>query len=155
MTKKKNKTTELEQQNGELLLDLQRTRADFENFRKTVEEDRIRTKASAERALAFNLLGVIDDIDRATTHLPKDLKNNAWAQGVLALNKKMAADLKKVGLERIQVSPGDQFNPELHEAVLVDEDSTGEQEVVAEIMRTGYLFRDEVLRPTSVKVKRQ
>ncbi len=146
--------TKIEQQNGELLLDLQRTRADFENFRKNVEEDRKRVSQNAKQAMALSMLNVIDDVDRATANLPTDLKDHPWASGIVNLNKKMANDLKKVGLTKIEAQVGDEFNPELHEAVMVEE-SDGETEVIAEVLRTGYLFENEVLRHVSVKVKHQ
>lgn len=144
----------LEQENGELLQDLQRTRADFENFRKNVEENRERVKKSAKQAMAYSLLGVIDDIERATNNAPDDLKDNAWAKGILTLNKKLEAELKKVGIEKIETKVGDVFNPELHEAVMVEE-SDGDEEVVSEILRTGYKYDGDVMRHVSVKVKNQ
>lgn len=144
----------LEQENGELLQDLQRTRADFENFRKNVEEDRERVKKSAKRSMAFSLLNVIDDIERATNNIPEKLKDNAWAKGISTLNKKLESELKKVGIEKIDAKIGDLFDPELHEAVMVEE-SEGDDEVVSEVLRTGYKYDGDVMRHVSIKVKNQ
>jgi len=151
---KKNKTIELEQQNGELLLDLQRTRADFENYRKNVEADRLRTKQLAEESTVAKLLPILDDLDRATGFAPQEIAENAWVKGVLSLNKKLTSELAKIGVEKIAVKVGDEFNPELHEAVLV-EDGKGDKEIVAEVMRPGYNYDGRVLRHVVVKVKRQ
>ena len=151
---KKNKTTELEQQNGELLLDLQRTRADFENYRKNVEADRLRVKQLAEESTVAKLLPILDDLDRATEYAPQEISDHVWVKGVLNLNKKLAQELAKVGVEKLAVKVNDEFDPELHEAVLV-EDSEGNKEVVAEVMRPGYNYDGRVLRHAVVKVKRQ
>lgn len=157
MTKKEQKIIEeiqkLEQENGELLLDLQRTRADFENYRKNVEVDRERAKALAKKSLLLELLPVLDDLDLAITHAPADLAENKWAQGVLNLNKKLATSLAKIGLERIQIGENEEFNPEWHEAVTF-EDGDGDQEIVAEELRPGYKYQGKVLRSSMVKVKR-
>ncbi len=150
---KKNKMTELEQQNGELLLDLQRTRADFENYRKNVEADRVRVKQLAEESMVAKLLPILDDLDRATDYAPKEIADDAWVKGVLSLNKKLAQELAKIGVEKIAVKVGDEFDPEVHEAVLVDGD--GDKEVVAEVMRPGYNYNGQVLRHAVVKVEKK
>lgn len=150
---KKNKLTELEQQNGELLLDLQRTRADFENYRKNVEADRERVKQLAEEVMIAKLLPILDDLDRATSLAPKEITDNAWVKGVLNLNKKLSQELANLGIEKIAVKVGDEFDPELHEAVLVE--GEGDKELVAEVMRPGYSYNGQVLRHAVVKVKQQ
>ncbi|MDO4871051.1 MAG: nucleotide exchange factor GrpE [Candidatus Saccharibacteria bacterium] len=144
----------LEQENGELLLDLQRTRADFENYRKNVEVDRERAKSLAKKGLLLELLPVLDDLDLAIAHAPADLADNKWAQGVLNLNKKLATSFAKIGLARIKINANEEFNPELHEAVTF-EDGDGDTEVIAEELRPGYKYQGEVLRSSMVKVKKQ
>ena len=88
MTKKEQKIIEeiqkLEQENGELLLDLQRTRADFENYRKNVDADRERAKALAKKSLLLELLPVLDDLDLAIAHAPADLANSRRVSRKLA-----------------------------------------------------------------------
>lgn len=143
----------LDQENGELLLDLQRTRADFENYRKNVDADRERAKTLAKKSLLLELLPVLDDLDLAIAHAPADLAEHKWAQGVLNLNKKLATSLAKIGLERIEIDANEEFNPELHEAVTF-EDGDGDTEIVAEELRPGYKYQGEVLRSSMVKVKR-
>lgn len=144
----------IEQTNGELLLDLQRTRADFENYRKNVEADRLRVKHLAEESMIEKILPILDDLDLATNSAPSELVDNSWVQGVLNLNKKLDKELAKLNLQKIATQAGDEFNPELHDAVVVEE-GDGEREVVAEVLRHGYLYDGQVLRPSVVKVKRQ
>ncbi len=156
MSKKEQKIIEeiqkLEQQNGELLLDLQRTRADFENYRKNVEVDRERAKMLAKKSLLLELLPVLDDLDLAIGHIPADLAENAWVKGVANLNKKLEVSLEKIGLTRIKIGENEEFNPELHEAVTF-EDGDGDKELVAEELRAGYVYNGETIRSSMVKVK--
>ena len=73
----------LQAENTELLNDLQRTRADFENFRKNIDADKERLTLATKQATIKKLLPVIDGIDKATSHLPAELQTNSWAIGVL------------------------------------------------------------------------
>ena len=153
MTKSK-KQLELEQQVGELTQDLQRTRADFENFRKRAEGDKAATYQHGQAAAILKLLPVVDNIDRAITHIPKELADNKWAQGVGNLSKNLEKSLDGLNLKRIEANPGDEFNPELHEAIQFDEDATGEKEVIAEVLQAGYAVQGTPIRHAMVKVTR-
>ena len=152
---KSKKQEELEQQLGELTLDLQRTRADFENYRKRVEGEKIAARASGQESMVLKLLPVIDTIERAVGHMPADLQDNSWAQGVAGIAKNLQKTLDSLGLQRIEATPGTEFNPELHEAVQFDEDAVGEKEVVTEELQAGYLQNGQPLRHAMVKVTRQ
>ena len=141
-------------QEQELLHDLQRLRADFENYRKRVDADKHGVAELAKAATILKLLPVIDNIERAISHAPKDLADNAWAQGVVALGKSLDKMLAELGLTRIEASPGTPFDPDMHEAVTM-EDGNGEHEVVAEGLRTGYKLGEQVIRPSMVRVTRR
>ena len=156
MTKNKtNKTEDLEQQLGELTLDLQRTRADFENYRKRVEAEKQSAHQMGQAKSVMKLLPVIDTIERAIANVPEELKDNPWAKGVAGLNKQLDKQLKEIGLEKINTKPGTLFNPELHQAVQFDEAAEGEKEVIAEELRAGYTLDGVVIRDAMVKVTRQ
>ena len=156
MTKSKAKKTEdLEQQLGELTLDLQRTRADFENYRKRVEAEKQSAHQMGQAKSVMKLLPVIDTIERAITNVPEELADNAWAKGVAGLGKQLDKQLKEIGLEKIDAKPGALFNPELHQAVQFDEAADGEKEVIAEDLRAGYTLDGAVIRDAMVKVTRQ
>lgn len=124
----------------ELTNDLQRTRADFENFRKNVEKDREIAKNLAKLATVEKFLPLLDDLSRAIATYP-ELK---------PLAKNFEKSLTSLGLEKINTKQGTEFNPELHEAVMSEGD--GEQETIAETLRDGYLYEGEVLRPAMVKI---
>ena len=156
MTKNKtNKTEDLEQQLGELTLDLQRTRADFENYRKRVEAEKQSAHQMGQAKSVMKLLPVVDTIERAIANVPAELADNAWAKGVAGLNKQLDKQLKDLGLEKIDAKPGTPFNPELHQAVQFDEAAEGDKEVVAEELRAGYILNGAVVRDAMVKVTRQ
>jgi molecular chaperone GrpE len=148
------KHEEYEQKIGELTLDLQRTRADFENYRKRAETEKAMARAHGRIGAISQLLPVIDTIERAIVHVPEELKDNAWASGIVSLSKKLEKSLTDLGVKRIDAKPGTPFNPEFHEAVQFDE-SDGEHEVVAEELQAGYMLGDDVLRHSMVKVTRK
>lgn len=149
------KTEDLEQQLGELTLDLQRTRADFENYRKRVEAEKQAAQDLGQTKAIIKLLPVIDTIERAIANVPAELADNAWAKGVAGLNKQLDKQLKDLGLEKIDAKPGTPFNPELHQAVQFDETAEGDKEVIAEELRAGYILNGAVARDAMVKVTRQ
>lgn len=151
---KSQKQEELEQQVGELTLDLQRTRADFENYRKRVDADRAATYQHGQSAAVVKLLPVIDNIERAIAHMPPELADNKWAQGVTSLVKNIEKSLESMNVKRIEATPGTVFNPELHEAIQIDEDAEGDKEVVAEELQAGYTHAGVPIRHAMVKVTR-
>ena len=149
------RTEDLQQQLGELTLDLQRTRADFENYRKRVEAEKQAAQDLGQTKAIMKLLPVIDTIERAIANVPAELADNAWAKGVAGLNKQLDKQLKEIGLEKINAKPGTLFNPELHQAVQFDEEAEGDKEVIAEELRAGYTLDGVVIRDAMVKVTRQ
>jgi molecular chaperone GrpE len=152
---KNQKNEDYEQRISELTQDLQRMRADFENYRKRVDVEKEMAKASGKVQAISSLLPVIDNIERAIGHMPEELKDNAWANGVVGLVKNLDKSLTTLNLSRIEASVGTPFNHELHEAVQFDEDANGEHEVIAEELQAGYKLGDDVLRPAMVKVTKR
>jgi molecular chaperone GrpE len=137
-------TAKLEAEKMELLNDLQRTRADFENFRKQVDVQKEQAKKIAQDSTILKVLPLIDDMSRAIASNPE-----ALAPVAKTLEKTMA----DLGLSRIETKEGTEFNPDLHDAISMEE-SDGEKEVVAEELRPGYFYNNEVLRAAMVRVKR-
>ena len=157
--KKNKKEIDLEQQLNELTADLQRTRADFENYRKRSELDRISMYETGQASAILKLLPVIDNIERAINHIPKELDDNVWAQGVASLTKNLEKSLENMNIKRIDASPGTTFNPDLHEAIQFDEQAQGDsldsEEIIAEEMQPGYMLGNRPIRHSMVKVTRQ
>jgi len=154
MTKSK-KQDELEQQIIELTEDLQRTRADFENYRKRVELEKTAAREAGQASAIMKLLPVVDNIERAVVYTPDDLKDNKWAQGIAGLVKNLEKALETLNLKRIDATAGSEFNPELHEAIQFDDDAIGDKEVIAEELQAGYTLGGRPIRHAMVKVTRQ
>ena len=133
----------LQAQIRELTADLQRTRADFENFRKQVELQREQAKQAATLTTVEKILPLVDNVERALATYPEQLS---------PLAKNFSQTLSDLGLVRIDTTPDTEFNPDLHEAVMVEGD--GAREVIAETLRPGYTYQGAVLRAAMVKVKR-
>lgn len=152
---KSKKQEELELRLAEMTTDLQRTRADFENYRKRVEIDKTSARNVGQASAVVKLLPVIDNIERAIAHQPAELADNKWAQGVAGLVKNLEKSLESLNLKRIEANPGTMFNPELHEAIQFDEDAEGEHEVIAEELQAGYTLAGQPIRHAMVKVTKQ
>jgi molecular chaperone GrpE len=146
---------DFEQQIGELTRDLQRTRADFENYRKRSEQEKSAVREAGQASAVLKLLPVIDNIERAIAHLPDDLKDNAWAQSVAGLAKNLDKSLEGLNLQRINAEPGSDFDPTLHEAIQFDEAAEGEKEIIAEELQAGYTLAGHSIRPAMVKVTKK
>lgn len=155
MATKKPSIDELQQKIVEITGDLQRTRADFENFRKRVDAEKKQSEERGEAKTALRLLPVIDTIERAVAHIPDDISSHQWVQGVAGLVKQLDKALSDIAIARIDAKPGVVFDPELHQAVQMDEESTGDQEVIAEELQAGYTLRGTPIRHTMVKVTRK
>lgn len=152
---KSKKQEQLEQDLANLTTDLQRTRADFENYRKRVEVEKEMARATGKIQAIMKLLPVIDNIERAIAHTPAELADNKWAQGVAGLVKNLEKSLESLDLKRIEAGKGVKFDPELHEAIQFDEEAEGEHEIIAEELQPGYKLGSDVIRHSMVKVTRQ
>lgn len=165
MAKSKNQTKEeltpennqdqLLQQVEELTADLQRTRADFENFRKRMDADRAAARASGEASAILKLLPAIDTIDMAITQIPDNLREDPWVQGIAKISKRLESSLAALNVKKIPAGVGVSFNPDLHEAIQFDEAAEGDKEVIAEELQAGYTLNGSPIRHAMVKVTRQ
>ena len=96
----------------------------------------------ARHETVLKLLPLLDDIDRAVAATP----------ALAPLTKNLEKTLSELNLTKIESAPGTEFNPDLHDAVMMEE-SDGEKEVIAESLRSGYIYNGSVIRPAMVKVK--
>jgi molecular chaperone GrpE len=148
----KSKIQILASQLKELTEALQRERADAINIRRRHEEQIASLKSIVKADVVHDLLPVIDNFERALKHVPKDLKDNDYVKGVKAIVKQFEKTLQQMGVERIK-TVGKHFNPELHEAVSVEE-SGGHDEIISTELQAGYKIADDVIRHAMVKVKK-
>ncbi len=148
------KTDYKDEQIAELTLDLQRLRADFENYRKQVDREKTDARTAGAEKTTLEMLPVIDNIERAIAHIPEDISENPWVRGIEGLIKQLDKTLANLGLSRIDARAGIHFNPEMHQAVQFDEEADGDSELISEELQPGYTLHGRIIRPAMVRVKR-
>jgi molecular chaperone GrpE len=154
MTKEPKKTSKNDERVLELTADLQRVQADFINFRRRSEEEKLRAIQAGKEQAVLTLLPVLDNIERAIAHEPADIKDHAWVKGVSSIALQLEMQLASIGLKKIGVE-GEVFDPNRHEAVSMNEEATGEHEVVAAVLQPGYQLGEQIIRPAMVNVTKQ
>jgi len=130
---------------------LQRTAAEFDNYKKRTAREKEALYSDAVSDVVKSFLPVLDSVDRALEACSKDSTNQSLAEGIELIGKQIQAVLKNLGVEQIK-SVGEQFNPELHNAVMHVEDEAYGQSVVVEEFQKGYVYKERVIRHSMVKV---
>ena len=125
-----------------------RTLADFENFRKRAEREKTEFYKYAMAGVLKDLLPVLDNFDRALDHAEE---GDDFHKGVLLIYKQLFDVLQKHGLTTIEES-GVLFDPNIHEAVIREEDDSVPSHTVTAVLQKGYFLHDRLLRPAMVKV---
>jgi molecular chaperone GrpE len=126
----------------------QRAEADFQNYKRRVEQERSESRRFASAALIINVLPILDDLERALGSVDARLAGLTWFEGIALIHRKLLILLDNAGVAPIQAE-GQQFDPSLHEAVTHADGEEGK--VLAEVQR-GYKLHDRVLRPAMVVV---
>lgn len=141
-----------ERERDDYLGALQRERAEFLNFKRRTAEERDAMLGIASEGLIRKVLALADDFDLAVEHRPDGGVDEAWVEGIAAIDRKLRQLLESEGVSPVDASPGIQFNPREHESV-VNVPGTGRPggEIVEELRR-GYRLRDRVIRPALVAV---
>lgn len=125
--------------------------AEFENARAREAKEASRMYDVGAKAVLEKLLPVVDNFERAIQTIPEEDKDRAFEQGVDKIYKQMMTILGDIGVEPMNAE-GTEFNPDLHNAVMHVEDESLGENVVAEEMQKGYMYKDSVLRYSMVKV---
>lgn len=131
-----------------------RTLAELQNYRRRNDESLKRQIRDANERLIKELLPVLDDFDLALDAAGKTESYEQLVGGVTAVARKFLGTLNKQGVEPIP-AVGEPFNAEVHEAVMLDEDSEEPDETVTAELRKGYTLYDRVIRPSLVKVAKK
>jgi molecular chaperone GrpE len=131
----------------------QRARAEFANYKKRVERDQSQTYQNAAGAILKRQLAVVDDLERALKNRPKEGEGAVWADGIELIYRKMVALLEAEGVTPTNVQ-GEMFDPNLHEAILMDDSDQYISGQITEVLQQGYTLGDKVLRPAMVRVAR-
>lgn len=124
--------------------------AEFDNYKKRVNKDKEELVKYGNESLIYELLPIIDSLELALKHAQEEAQAGI-VQGVEMTLKELQRTLEKFGVSRIGAA-GKKFDPSIHHAMTQVEREDIEEKMVAEDLRTGYLFRDKVLRPSLVSV---
>ena len=140
----------------EYLEDLKRCQADFDNYRKRQDERMKELGNLVKEDLVLQLFPVLDNFEMSLSHVPEDQKENAWVTGMMHIQRQLETVLKENGIEEIEVKEGDEFDPEIHEAIHNEESRIKNQELsnrVSKIIAKGYRIGDKVIRAAKVIVE--
>jgi molecular chaperone GrpE len=138
----------LEAEKAELHDRLLRTQAEFQNFRRRVEKERLEFSEYASMEAVRALLPILDDFERA---LKAENSGDEYVKGMELIHQRFAAQLEKLGLEAMQVT-GQPFDPHTHHSVEMVETHEADDQTVLDEFQRGYHFKGRLLRPAMVKV---
>lgn len=124
--------------------------ADFQNYKRRTEEERANYQRIANLSFVLNILPIVDDLERALASLDVKLAGLQWVEGIRQIQRKFEAALQASGVQEIPAE-GQDFDPNLHEAIGQDE---GEEGKVVRVLQKGYTMGDRVIRPAMVMVGR-
>lgn len=149
--KKDKKTEKLEEKLAEYEDMRVRQLAEFENFRKRSEKEKTQMFEVGAKAVIEKLLPVIDNFERGLAAASDEEKERPFAQGMELIYKQLLTSLDEIGVTPIE-AVGKEFDPNLHNAVMMVDDDSLESGTVAEEMQKGYMYKESVVRHSMVKV---
>ena len=149
-TAEENPTAKLEAQIAELTDKNLRLMAEFENYKKRTQKEKEQSYQFASADTVGKILPILDTLELSLTQDATD--GNAFKAGIELTVKQFRTILEKAGVSEIPAL-NEPFNPELHNAVLRQEDGDGEPDTVVEVLQKGYMMGDRVIRHSMVKVK--
>jgi len=133
---------------------LLRLQADFENFKKRLEREKVDFIRYANEGLIIRLLNILDDFERAIESAKNSNDSKTLFQGIEMIRRHFQEALEERGLNKIDPK-GEPFDPEKHEAVMHIETDEYPEHTVVEVLRKGYGLNGKILRPAVVKVSKK
>lgn len=128
-----------------------RERADFQNYKKRIETQMKDLRDNVAVETMLSLLPIIDDLERAMANTPPEMQDHPWMSGVNGIQRKFQRLLEEKGV--IVIDPvGQHFDPNQHEAVVMEDSDSVESGHVVETLQKGYARGERILRPALVKV---
>ena len=146
--KKKDKKDKKDTKIEELTDRLQRTMAEFDNFRKRTEKEKASMYVIGAKEIIEKMLPVVDNFERGLANAPE---GDAFAEGIQMIYKQLMTTFDEMGVKVIE-TVGQQFDPNLHNAVMHVDDPEQEDNVIVEEFQKGYTYKDFVVRHSMVKV---
>lgn len=129
----------------------QRSRAEFANYKKRIMKEKQSIHQYARGEVIKDFLDIADDLGRALQDRPESGEGAAWADGIELIYKKLLSKLESEGVERMEAE-GEIFDPNIHEAIFMEENEDYESGQIIEVVQDGYTLGDRVLRPALVRV---
>jgi len=129
-----------------------RTRADFENYKKRMLRDASRSYQDAMASVLKIFLNAADDLERALKNRPQGEETENWVSGIELIHQKLINLMKNQGIERMEVNPGDEFDPNIHEAITQEESPDFNEGQIIDVVQPGYKISDRIIRPATVRV---
>lgn len=121
--------------------------AEFENYKKRTNKERIELFKTASESVMLSMLPVLDDFERALMHIEEDKEAEELRKGVLLIYNKLLTTLEQKGLSKIEVNKGDDFNADDHEAVTqIPAPSDDLKGKIIDVVERGYKLGDKVIR---------
>jgi molecular chaperone GrpE len=145
------KIDELQNQVDQFSDGWQRERAEFANYRKRAARDEEFHRQTSRIDILRKYLDVHDDIDLAIKNMPDHIKDDPWSNGIQLIQQKLANVLTSEGLEPI-TAEDNEFDPNVHEAISLEEHPEFESGKIIEIVQQGYKIGERVVRPSRVRV---
>ena len=130
---------------------VKRQMAEFDNFRKRTEKEKASMYQIGAREVIEKILPVVDNFERGLATVPEEDATNPYAEGLEKIYKQLMAVLDELGVKAIE-AVGQEFNPDFHNAVMHVEDEDAGENVVVEEFQKGYLYKEQVVRHSMVKV---
>lgn len=149
--KKKEKNDPKDDKIDELTDRLQRSMAEFDNFRKRTEKEKSAMFEIGAKDIIERILPVVDNFERGLAAIPEEEKTSAFADGMEKIYKQLIKALEEAGVKTIE-AVGMPFDPNFHNAVMHIEDESLGENVVAQELQKGYIYRDTVVRHSMVQV---
>jgi len=142
----------VEQQKADEYRDLlQRTQADFINYRRRMSAEQAEGRIAAQSELLSSLLPVLDDVGRALGAVPSDLATDPWVQGLFLIARRLTTLLDQLGVQQIGAS-GEPFDPHWHEAIMTEARADVPEGTILQVAQPGYTLGERVIRPAQVSV---
>lgn len=149
--KKKEKKDPRDAQIEELNDKVRRNLAEFDNYRKRTEKEKSAMFEIGAKDIVERILPVIDNFERGLTSIPEEAKGTPFANGMEMIYKQLLKNLEEAGVKPIE-AVGQPFDPNFHNAVMHIEDENLGENIVAQELQKGYLYRDSVVRHSMVQV---
>lgn len=147
----KNKAEEAESKLATTISQYMRLQADFENFRRRSREQEAKLSETVKAGTMKAFLPIVDNFEMALVQIKKSDVPDAFIQGVELLRKQFVKFLNDSGVTEIEAA-GKPFDPHFHEAVMQISSDDWEDDTVSMVFKKGYMYKDTVLRPSSVQV---